>query len=120
MEDLRDTQLDRLASGVADERHAQAESRDTETGLLQAVLKRMRALKITTFKAHGVQFTRVPGDEKLQVRLTKDGGDDEVPQDDTDIEAQEEAEGDDAAAEDDQVDEDADDGEGDESEQQGA
>lgn len=71
MEDRKDRQLSELASGVADERHTQAESKMSEAGLLQAVQKRMKSLGMATFKDHGVQFVRVPGDEKLRVKVDK-------------------------------------------------
>ncbi len=69
LEDFKDRQLSELASAVADERHNQNESKATEAGLLQAVQKRMKSLGRSTFKAHGVEFVRVPGDEKLRVRV---------------------------------------------------
>lgn len=71
---MRDKELERLASGVADERHNQSESKASEAGLLQAAHQRMRRLNRMTFKAHGVEFVRVPGDEKLRVRVSRDGG----------------------------------------------
>lgn len=77
MEDFKDAELSRLASSVADERHTQAESKQNEAGLLQAVQRRMKALNRSTFKAHGVEFVRVPGDEKLRVRVSKDGGEEQ-------------------------------------------
>ena len=81
---MRDRQLEKLASGVADERHTQAESRQTEAGLLQAAHRRMKQLKRMTFKAQGVEFVRVPGDEKLRVRLTRGGGEEAEPEQDVD------------------------------------
>jgi hypothetical protein len=86
MEDMRDRVLAKLASGVADERHAQAESRATEKGYLQAAHRRMKTLKRMTFKAEGVEFIRVPGDEKLRVRLTSGGGEESDDQDVQDVE----------------------------------
>jgi hypothetical protein len=77
MEDFKDAELSRLASSVADERHTQAESKQNEAGLLQAVQRRMKTLGRTTFKAHGVEFVRVPGDEKLRVRVSRNGGEEQ-------------------------------------------
>lgn len=76
MEDAKDRLLSRLASNVADERHAQAESKAREGGFLQAAQQRMQKLDRTVFVDHGVEFVRVPGEEKFRVRLT---GDDENP-----------------------------------------
>lgn len=70
---LKDKQLEKLAGGVADERHDQAESKAVEAGYIQAAQKRMQALNITVFTAHGIEFVRVPGEEKFRVRLTGDG-----------------------------------------------
>lgn len=76
MEDAKDKLLSRLASNVADERHAQAESKAREAGFLQTAQQRMQRLNRTVFVDHGVEFVRVPGEEKFRVRLT---GDDDVP-----------------------------------------
>lgn len=83
MEDMRDRVLDRLASGVADERHVQAASRGTEAGYLQAAHRRMIEVNRMVFRAHGVEFIRVPGDEKIRARLVPGGSSEEQP-DDTD------------------------------------
>jgi hypothetical protein len=67
---LKDRQLSKLASRVADERHIQSESKSTEDGLKVSAQRRMQALGATTFTDHGVEFIRVPGEEKFRVRLT--------------------------------------------------
>lgn len=74
VEVAKDAILDRVFKSIADERHAQAESRATEASVVQAAHKRMQALGWTTYKAHGVEGIRVPGDEKFRVRTSKDGG----------------------------------------------
>lgn len=71
MEDFKDRALSKLAKGVADERHDQAESKATEAGYLQSAQTRMKGLNVLVFSDHGVEFVRVPGDEKFRVRLTK-------------------------------------------------
>lgn len=74
MEDVRDSVLSRIAAGVADERHTQASSEATEQSLLHAAQKRMQDKGLSFFRAHGVEFIRVPSDEKFRVRLVKGGG----------------------------------------------
>lgn len=76
LENMKDKLLSRLASNVADERHAQNESKAREAGFLQTAQQRMQKLNATVFVDHGVEFVRVPGEEKFRVRLT---GDDDVP-----------------------------------------
>ena len=71
MENLKDRVLSKLAKGVADERHNQAESQGIEANLLQAAQKRMQTLNATVFTDQGVEFVRVPGEEKFRCRLTK-------------------------------------------------
>ena len=50
-----------------------------EKGLINSALQEMQAKKITTYHHAGIELARVPGAEKLRVRLTKaaDEGDDE-------------------------------------------
>lgn len=71
MEDMRDREVDRLLSGIADERHTQNESKASEAGYIQALHARLKTLKQTAARGHGVEVVRVPGDEKLRVRLVK-------------------------------------------------
>lgn len=70
---LKDRVLSKLAAGVADERHDQSDSKATEAGYIQSAQKRMQQLNMTVFTAHGIEFIRVPGEEKFRVRLTGDG-----------------------------------------------
>jgi hypothetical protein len=59
MEQVRDVVLDRLCESIGDARD-------------QAALTRMRERKITTYQHAGVEMARVPGEEKLRVRTSKE------------------------------------------------
>jgi len=73
MEDMVHPVLDRLAAAVADVRETLNDARAHEAGYLTAALTEMRKEKRQTFRAHGVEFIRVPGEEKLRVRTSKGG-----------------------------------------------
>lgn len=72
MEHVRDQTLDRLCESVGEGRDAMAQLRENEAGDLQAALTRMRARNLHTYQHAGVEMARVPGEEKLRVRATKD------------------------------------------------
>ncbi len=59
-----DAQMERYARNVADIRD--------EAGELQGAHKRMRQLGKVSWRAAGVEFVRVPGEEKLRVRTSKE------------------------------------------------
>jgi hypothetical protein len=71
MEQPKDKRFDELAKIVADGLYIQAEGRQQVASARSAVHNRMKALGWTTALAHGVEFVRVPGDEKLTIKMTK-------------------------------------------------
>lgn len=76
----KDRRMDTICSGIAETRAQLNDLRATEKGLLQNALQRLRAIGETVYKAHGVELARVPGDEKVRVRLvdSDEGGDEEL------------------------------------------
>lgn len=72
MEDLRDRVLDEACLSLSEIRHAQADLDRDEAGHLNTSLRRMRELRISAFRAHGVELSRVPGEEKIRCRVTKE------------------------------------------------
>lgn len=75
MEQVRDRSLDRLCEGIGDVRETMNEARQEEAGLIASALKRMQEKNTTVYKHAGVELARIPGADKLRVRVTKDDGD---------------------------------------------
>lgn len=73
MEQVRDTRLDNLCESIGDTREKLSELRQDEQSDLQAALKRMRERGLTSYRHAGVEMSRVPGEEKLRVRVTSRG-----------------------------------------------
>jgi len=72
MEHVRDGVLDRLCESLGETRDKMAELRADEAGDSQAALTRMRARSLTSYRHAGVEMARVPGEEKLRVRTSKE------------------------------------------------
>jgi len=92
LEDARIGPLDDIAASISEVRASMNELRTTEAGYLQNALNLMRKYEKTAWRAHGVELVRVPGEEKLRVRTSKEqasaetdedeGSDDEIYADD--------------------------------------
>lgn len=72
MEDVRIDDLDEAAAALAEIRDQMNQLRTDEAGHLRNALKLMRQHKRTTWRASGVELFRVPGEEKLRVRTSKE------------------------------------------------
>ena len=83
LEGTRNGKLDNLCEGIAEVRARMNAARQEESGLVVSALQQMVAKKVTVYKHNGVELARVPGAEKLRVRLVKEHGD----ADDADLEA---------------------------------
>lgn len=75
MESVRNKRLDNLCESIVEHREALNSAKRDEQGDIQAALQVMQKANITVYKHGGVALARVPGAEKLQVRLTKEHGD---------------------------------------------
>ncbi len=75
LEQVRDAVLDNICEGIGDERGRMNAAKTEEKGLIQAALQRMQKRGLSVFRHAGVELARVPGAEKLRVRLTKEAGD---------------------------------------------
>lgn len=75
MEQVRSKRLDNLCESIAEHRATMNAARTEEQSDISAALHEMQKKGIHTFKHNGVELARVPGAEKLRVRLTKDHGD---------------------------------------------
>lgn len=75
MEGVRNGKLDNLCEGIAEQRRVMnAAHLETQTDIT-AALQEMQRKKISVYKHGGIELARVPGAEKLRVRLTKEQGD---------------------------------------------
>lgn len=75
MEQVRSTRLDNLCESIGDERASMNKAKQEETGLIQAALQEMQRKGITVYRHAKIELARVPGAEKLRVRVTKEEGD---------------------------------------------
>lgn len=66
--------LDRLAESLADIRLQLNELRAQEKGQLVMALRELRKHNRTVYKAHGIELVRVPGEERVRVRLVAGQG----------------------------------------------
>ncbi len=82
MERVRNRKLDNLCEAIGEERRRMNAAKLDEQASIQASLQVMQRENISIYKHAGVELARVPGAEKLRVRLTKEDGD----ADETDLE----------------------------------
>lgn len=75
MDQVRNTRLDNLCEGMAEHRRVMNAARTDEQGDIVAALQEMQRKKIGVYRHAGIELARVPGAEKLRVRLTKEEGD---------------------------------------------
>lgn len=75
MAKVRDGKLDNLCEALAEVRGTINNAKQEEAGLMASTLQRMVARDVTVYKHGGVELARVPGAEKVRVRLSKDDGD---------------------------------------------
>jgi hypothetical protein len=75
LEQVRNGKLDNLCESIAEVRGTMNEAKQEEVGFVRAALQAMVAKGVTVYKHGGVELARVPGAEKLRVRLVKEQGD---------------------------------------------
>ena len=75
MEQVRNARLDNLCESIADQRRVMNAARQQEQADIQGALQEMQRKGVQTFRHGGVELARVPGAEKLRVRLTTEEGD---------------------------------------------
>lgn len=71
---VRNARLDKLAEAIGECRDTVNEKTLDEKGYRSAALKEMQDKNITHWSHAGVDFLRVPGEDKLKVKTHKDGG----------------------------------------------
>lgn len=71
MEDIRIQELDGICGRISDIRERLNEARQEEGEELQQALNLMRSHRKTTWQGHGVELTRVPGQEKIRCKTSK-------------------------------------------------
>lgn len=67
--------LDRICEAIGDERDKINRAHREEKGYVQGALQVMQQSGISVYRHAGVELARIPGAEKLRVRLTKETGD---------------------------------------------
>lgn len=72
---VRSEKLDALCEGIGEERGKINDATTEINALIAAALKVMQSKKINVYRHAKVELSRVPGAEKLRVRLTKEEGD---------------------------------------------
>lgn len=75
MEQVRDQRLDNLCESMADHRRAMNAARTEEQSDITSALQHMVKKGVSVYKHGGIELARVPGAEKLRVRLVKEQGD---------------------------------------------
>jgi hypothetical protein len=75
LEGTRSTKLDNLCESIAEERDTMNRARAEEADLLKTALQTMVKGNISVYKHGGVELARIPGAERLRVRLVKEQGD---------------------------------------------
>ncbi len=81
LEDARIGSLDDVCASIAEVRESMNGLRADEAEHLRSALKLMREHRKTTWRAAGVELARVPSEEKLRVRSTKEKATAEVDDD---------------------------------------
>ena len=71
---MRNARLDHLCEEVGDCRERMNQDRGIEQSAIRDALTEMQRTGVQAYKHAGVEFARIPGGEKLRVRLTKDQG----------------------------------------------
>jgi len=99
MEDVRIRSLDDCAASIAEIRDQMNDLRGQEADQLRRALTLMRKHERETWRAAGVELVRVPGEEKLRVRTSKEQATAEVEEEEQDEQVdQDAAEAEDGAA----------------------
>lgn len=75
MDQVRDRRLDNLCESIAEHRGAMNKARVEEQSDIAAALQHMVKKGHQVYKHGGIELARVPGAERLRVRLTKEQGD---------------------------------------------
>jgi hypothetical protein len=78
MEEVRSGPLDNLCEAIAETRGIMNRLRSEEAGHEQSALRVMRDRRLTSYRHAGVELARVPGEEKLRVRTSRNNATAEV------------------------------------------
>jgi hypothetical protein len=83
-ESVRSEKLDAICESIGDERDAMNKARTETQALIGAALDIMTKKNLTVYRHDKIELARIPGADKLRVRVTKEEGD----ADDTDNDAE--------------------------------
>lgn len=85
-ESVRSDKLDALCEGIGDERDKMNAARLECQTLIAAALELMTKKNLTVYRHDRIELARIPGADKLRVRVTKEEGDaDDTDHDDGDL-----------------------------------
>jgi hypothetical protein len=75
MEQVRNRRLDNICEAIGDARDQINAAKQEEQGSIQAALQVMQRDGVQVYRHARVELARIPGAEKLRVRMTKEEGD---------------------------------------------
>lgn len=74
MEQSKNARLERLCDSIGTQREVINAAKTTERGDIQAALQEMQRSGLQVFRHGGVELARIPGADKLRVRVTDEEG----------------------------------------------
>jgi hypothetical protein len=74
-ESVRSQKLDAICESIGDEREAMNKARTETQVLIAAALDVMTKKNLTVYRHDKIELARIPGADKLRVRVTKEEGD---------------------------------------------
>ncbi len=83
LEQVRNTALDRICASIGDTRETINKCRSDEKDDQRMALREMHDKGVTSYRHAGVELVRIPGEEKLRVRTSKEDATDSTPADET-------------------------------------
>jgi hypothetical protein len=89
LEQVRNIKLDRLCESIGDGREVINKQRTEEKADLRNALREMHDRNVTVYRHAGVELVRIPGEEKLRVRTSKEDATDITPETPSDVVADE-------------------------------
>jgi hypothetical protein len=86
MEQVRNRNLDRACESIGESRDQMNRIRREEADDLRGALREMHDKNVVVYRHAGVELVRVPGEEKIRVRTTKEAASDITPESETEAE----------------------------------
>jgi hypothetical protein len=71
---VRFEKLDAICEGIGDERETMNRAKEEEAALVTAALQLMTKRGITVYRHATIELARIPGADRLRIRVTKEPG----------------------------------------------